>query len=245
MRIFRRLASFLLGKPSCADFARQFRNHMQADAKFYQNFTERLSKKLEMSDDLVFILVTEYARYMALKATSDRDFEVPSKLVDEVWHLHLQFNRDYEMACRSVFGRLIYHVPGAADNSDASLYSEAYKNTLYRYDLEYGTPLEAFWGAMPERKTKIVFTKNDATSTAQNTKNSSQAYASDSSTVYDDGGVITMMNTGLFHTPSTDATAQSGHASADGGSSPASSCGSASSCGGGSGCGGGGGCGGS
>lgn len=239
-RILKRV---FFGNPSPRKLAHAFQNEMQSDAGFYKNFTTRLAKKLNLDDPSVIILVTEYCRYMALKSTSSRDFEVPSKIVDEAWHLHLQFNLQYENMCKAVFGRIIYHVPGAADESDASTYSSVYEDTLLRYDLEFGTPLKQFWGEMPIRK-KAVATKSSRVSSKYSSN------SSNSSSATDDVGFAAISLTGLSgshcegaSSPSSPSPSICGTSSAACGNSAGGGGGGGAGCGGGGG-GGGGGCGG-
>ena len=63
---------------------------------------------------------------------------------------------DYEKFCKKVFGRVIYHVPGAADKSDSKVYDAAYAKTFRRYCEAFGTPPEDVWGKLPQTSKKTT-----------------------------------------------------------------------------------------
>src|SRR5438105_3407510 len=55
--------------------------------------------------------IEEYRRYLLLAATCGHGVS-PSPAVDEVWHLHLLYTRDYwKTLCPDVLGRELHHEP--------------------------------------------------------------------------------------------------------------------------------------
>lgn len=55
--------------------------------------------------------ITQYRQFAAthkLQGMPDR-FEVPSLLVDRVWHTHMTENEQYAKDCTEFFGKIIYH----------------------------------------------------------------------------------------------------------------------------------------
>lgn len=96
--------------------------------------------------------IREYARFMALGRVFGG--EVPSKVIDEVWHAHILDTRRYAADCERVFGQFVHHYPyfgmGATADSkygDSALLLRTYGRTLTRYVAAFGElPPESVWG---------------------------------------------------------------------------------------------------
>ena len=92
-------------------------------------------------------VIDEYIKFMMLAATGNA---VPSKAVDEVWHLHIQFTLDYQVFCRNHLQTFIHHEP--AESSDYV----AYNKTMKRYvDLFGDLPPEDIWAYKPTLMERI------------------------------------------------------------------------------------------
>ncbi|MBV8500148.1 MAG: TIGR04222 domain-containing membrane protein [Paucibacter sp.] len=93
--------------------------------------------------------IEEYRRFCLL-AISGTQLAVPSDAVDQVWHLHLTFTRDYwQRFCPEVLGRDLHHEPG--DAASSALMRERYAQTLACYAETFGPPPEAWWPSTRER----------------------------------------------------------------------------------------------
>jgi len=87
----------------------------------------------------------EYRRFCLLAATGPA---IPSQEVDQVWHLHLSFTRDYwQRFCPEALGCDLHHEPGPAN----ALMRERYAETLARYAETFGPPPLAWWPGTRQR----------------------------------------------------------------------------------------------
>lgn len=60
-----------------------------------------------------------YKMYVMLqRLNTDREFLVPHLSVDAVWHLHLQYTKDYLLMCAAVIGRYLNHNPGSVKETE-------------------------------------------------------------------------------------------------------------------------------
>jgi hypothetical protein len=89
----------------------------------------------------------EYLRFIYLCALSE-DMLVPSKVIDQVWHLHLSYTNSYwiEM-CEGIFDKNIYHVPSDGSECDRRKLFESYQSTLHLYREVFDEePPSNIWG---------------------------------------------------------------------------------------------------
>lgn len=79
---------------------------------------------------------TEYRRFVYL-ATLGRAV-TPSPAVDEVWHTHLMFTRDYWGGFQALLPAPLHHEPGTDAPGDAARLREQYLDTLALYERTFG-----------------------------------------------------------------------------------------------------------
>jgi uncharacterized protein (TIGR04222 family) len=93
--------------------------------------------------------IEEYRRFCLLAATATAASRaIPSDAVDQVWHLHLTFTRDYWLRfCPEALGTDLHHEPGPAD----AAMRERYAETLARYAETFGPPPARWWPGTRER----------------------------------------------------------------------------------------------
>lgn len=101
-------------------------------------FTARLAREngwTEAHSERVF---DEYRRFCFLAATSDAEL-TPSDAVDQAWHLHLTYTRDYwDRYCPEVLGRPLHHGPTAGGGGERSRFFDQYARTLHCYEEVFG-----------------------------------------------------------------------------------------------------------
>jgi hypothetical protein len=120
-RIIRGMERFSLDAEGAA---RPFSKKLQAQQGWTEEFTARA--------------IDEYKRFMVLAAVSSNEV-TPSKIVDEVWHLHLQYSRSYrDEMCKQILGKHIDHNPGDGADGENSHYSDQYLKTLLLYMTVFG-----------------------------------------------------------------------------------------------------------
>ena len=128
------------------------------DAKFRQ----ALLQKLSISESIVLQsivatkhikkqlseLIDEYLKFMRLMQLFPHLRFSPSGIVDQVWHEHIQFTREYRTFCKKHFGKYVNHAPTVVGYSitNASDNQRCYANTLYFYALYFcSTPSTVYW----------------------------------------------------------------------------------------------------
>ncbi|PTA69116.1 glycine-rich domain-containing protein [Deinococcus arcticus] len=87
----------------------------------------------------------EYRRFVFLAATCPHPV-TPSRAVDEVWHLHLTFTRDYWECLTPLLPRPLHHEPGEGSPDEAARFAAQYAQTLDAYAAAFGHPApEELW----------------------------------------------------------------------------------------------------
>lgn len=115
-------------------------------------FSRRLARETGWSHPFCQAAIADYKRFIYLICVADRML-APSDIVDEVWHLHLIYTRDYwDVFCTTVLGRKIHHGPTRGGTAEADRYLGAYRHTLDLYRREFGEPPPATW---PDDQTRF------------------------------------------------------------------------------------------
>lgn len=116
------------------------------------DFTRRLARTLGWPLDETRALVEEYRRFCFLAVVGDIGAVTPSEEVDEVWHLHLAYTRDYwDRWCGEALGRRLHHDPTAGGPAEQARYRAQYAATLALYERWFGPPPPAFWPGTARR----------------------------------------------------------------------------------------------
>jgi hypothetical protein len=115
-------------------------------------FARRLARENGWSDDQAVRVIEEYKRFCFLAVTAEHPV-TPSDAVDQAWHLHLTYSRDYwERFCPEVLGRLLHHGPTAGGIAEQARYFEQYANTLKSYEAAFGETAPAnLWPKASQR----------------------------------------------------------------------------------------------
>lgn len=105
-------------------------------------------------------VLQEYRRFLHLAATAPHPV-TPSRVVDEAWHLHLTFTRDYWQKLTPLLPAELHHEPASGEPGDAqesAQYRDQYARTLETYRVTFGEdapsdvwphPAEAGQAALP------------------------------------------------------------------------------------------------
>ncbi|RAJ02350.1 hypothetical protein LX64_03362 [Chitinophaga skermanii] len=126
----------------------------QLDEKGSQEpFSQRLSKAQNWSPLFTQLAMEEYKRFIFLAAISPTPV-TPSIFIDEVWHFHLVYTRQYwETLCGDILEKVIHHDPGQNGPEDKAYFQERYRYTLQLYEQTFNQPPPpAIW--FPRRKAK-------------------------------------------------------------------------------------------
>ncbi len=115
------------------------------------DFTRRLAREQDWSLEYARGAIMEYRRFCLLCCVAGEHM-TPSQEIDEVWHLHLTFTRDYwERFCPLVLGTPLHHGPTRGGPAEDRRYRAQYARTLAAYEHWFGPPPLAFWPGTRER----------------------------------------------------------------------------------------------
>lgn len=116
------------------------------------SFEQRLARENGWSAGQAARVLEEYRRFCFLAATAGHEV-TPSDAVDQAWHLHLTYSRDYwERFCPEVLGRPLHHGPTAGGAEEQSRFFEQYARTLKSYEQTFGQPAPAdLWPSAARR----------------------------------------------------------------------------------------------
>jgi hypothetical protein len=108
-------------------------------------FAERLARDNGWSRAEAGRVIEEYKRFCFLAVTAGHPV-TPSDQVDQAWHLHLTYTRDYwERFCPEVLGRPLHHGPTAGGSDEQHRYFMQYAETLRSYERVFGSPPADLW----------------------------------------------------------------------------------------------------
>ena len=103
-------------------------------------FAQRLARENRWSAAFAHRVIREYKRFCYLANTAGHEV-TPSDAVDQAWHLHLTYSRDYwETFCPQVLGAELHHGPTAGGERERTRYYDQYAATLKSYEEAFGEP---------------------------------------------------------------------------------------------------------
>jgi hypothetical protein len=120
------------------------------DAAF--SFEARLARENGWTNDHADRVMGEYRRFLFLAAVAGHPV-TPSDAVDQAWHLHLTYSRDYwDRLCAEVLGKPLHHGPTAGGRQEQHRYFAQYADTLASYERWFGAaPPAAIWPSAHRR----------------------------------------------------------------------------------------------
>lgn len=125
-------------------------------------FARRLARDHGWDQDHADGAVREYKRFCFLAAVAGHPV-TPSDVVDEVWHQHLTYSRDYwRHFCPDVLGTDLHHEPTRGGREQGRLHYDQYAETLASYQHWFGPPPEAYWpGALAQTRRPARYRRVD------------------------------------------------------------------------------------
>lgn len=115
------------------------------------SFSARLARENGWSAAEAERVIEEYRRFAFLAVTAGHQV-TPSDAVDQAWHLHLTYTRDYwERFCPEVLGRPLHHGPTAGGAAEGRRYFEQYAATLKSYEAVFGPAPADLWPSAARR----------------------------------------------------------------------------------------------
>jgi hypothetical protein len=114
-------------------------------------FVQRLARENGWTEAYAARVLLEYKRFVYLAATLQHPV-TPSDQVDQAWHLHLTYTRDYwEVFCPQVLGQPLHHDPTRGGGAERTKFFDWYERTLAAYREVFGNPPQDIWPG-PERR---------------------------------------------------------------------------------------------
>lgn len=108
-------------------------------------FTQRLAQDNNWTHPFARRVIEEYKRFVYLCCISDAQL-TPSDEVDQAWHLHLTYSRDYWGPFQETLGRPLHHGPTRGGREQFETFKENYERTLTLYENEFGRrPPSSVW----------------------------------------------------------------------------------------------------
>jgi len=115
------------------------------------DFVARLAHENGWTPDHAARVVEEYKKFCFLAVVANHQV-TPSDAVDQAWHLHLTYTRDYwERFCPQVLGRPLHHGPTAGGAAELHRFFEQYAQTLRSYERVFGLPPADIWPGAAQR----------------------------------------------------------------------------------------------
>lgn len=119
--------------------------HALDDARSPQPFSLRLAKENAWGPVFTRRVIEEYRRFAFLAAAAGHPVS-PSDAVDQAWHLHLLYTRDYwGEFCPRVLGTSLHHGPARGGAEEKAKFSDWYSKTLSSYRTFFGEPPADIW----------------------------------------------------------------------------------------------------
>jgi hypothetical protein len=104
------------------------------------SFADRLARENGWRAAHAARVIEEYKRFAFLAVTAGHEV-TPSDAVDQAWHLHLTYSRDYwERFCPEILGCPLHHGPTAGGAGERQRHFEQYGATLKAYEAAFGAP---------------------------------------------------------------------------------------------------------
>lgn len=111
--------------------------HLIGPADASLSFTARLARENRWSLSHAERVIGEYKRFCYLAMTAGHEV-TPSDAVDQAWHLHLTYSRDYwQVFCREVLGRDLHHGPTQGGPVERDRFYHQYAATLAAYQAAF------------------------------------------------------------------------------------------------------------
>ncbi|MEI6643616.1 MAG: hypothetical protein WCL10_16420 [Novosphingobium sp.] len=115
------------------------------------SFTRRLARENGWTEAHAARVFEEYRRFLFLAVTAGHEV-TPSDAVDQAWHLHLTYTRDYwERLCPEVLGVPLHHGPTKGGPAEGTRFFEQYALTLRSYEAAFGPAPADIWPDVRQR----------------------------------------------------------------------------------------------
>lgn len=112
--------------------------------KFPRYFRDKLAREQRWSNWQVDKEISDYLKFCYLAKYHAP--VTPSKTVDEVWHLHLDYESSYKDFCENYLKFNLVHIPGNGSIEDEIKHKKQYESTNEAYQSNFATD-SMIWGS--------------------------------------------------------------------------------------------------
>lgn len=143
--------------PMPSPFAGHYDEAAVATYTFPAAMTTKLMAEQQWTLEYTTRVLTEYRRFIHLAATMGHEV-TPSQIVDEAWHMHLTFSRDYWEKLTPLLPAPLHHEPAEGLPGDGARYAAQYRRTLDDYRATFGhePPADIWPLARPRRRARFL-----------------------------------------------------------------------------------------
>lgn len=121
-------------------------------------FSARLARENDWSIAYAKNVIEEYKKFMFLIKVAGHPC-TPSDAVDQVWHLHLVYTRDYwQVWCKEILEQEVHHGPTKGGNKERAKFHDWYEQTKATYQRLFNQiPPPQIWPSSTIRFSEIDF----------------------------------------------------------------------------------------
>jgi uncharacterized protein (TIGR03382 family) len=143
--------STIMSDPDRQALWQRIRNYAFDDSQAPFPFSARLARENDWTRDRTLRVLEEYRRFLFLAVTAGPC--TPSVEVDQAWHLHLLYTRDYwDDLCVNVLRTPLHHGPTRGGIREEQKFGDLYERTLALYRTCFGQePPPDLWPPSPVR----------------------------------------------------------------------------------------------
>jgi uncharacterized protein (TIGR04222 family) len=143
--------------PEHIDLAERLRFFSLDEPDAARPFSRRLAEEQCWSPAFAAAAIEEYKRFALLSVVAGHTV-TPSKVVDQVWHLHLIYTRNYwDVFCAQVLQRPLHHDPGQGITGESARHADQYRQTLASYARVFGGAApQAIWPRGARRRRRMA-----------------------------------------------------------------------------------------
>lgn len=124
--------------PADAALWERLADHRIGPADASLSFAARLARENRWDSAHAARVIGEYKRFCYLAVTAGHEV-TPSDAVDQAWHLHLTYSRDYwQTFCPDVLRADLHHGPTQGGTAERERFYRQYADTLAAYEAAFG-----------------------------------------------------------------------------------------------------------
>lgn len=114
-------------------------------------FSDRLAKENLWSKEFALRVIEEYKRFCYLAVVAGHTV-TPSEEVDQAWHLHLLYTREYKYFTKKILKYELHHGPTRGGKSEGDRFEDLYAETKASYQKHFNSePPSDIWPSNNER----------------------------------------------------------------------------------------------